>query len=178
MNITKDIVKLFPLKEEPLEKINVDTDCIQFLEFFNDIGFNNETDLLEYIKSDDLVNSYEDSKSANNDVTIVYLVTTLKYQFICKRLLQYCCGDDSAFAFHLPFLAEAIYDLECSYYLMKGNYFKQSLQTLRSILEVTLLHAYFALKYLDRDALEVAVKQKYPSLKEMIGFFKNRKFSN
>ncbi len=77
-------------------------------------------------------------------------------------------ADDTAFSFHLPFLTEATQDIECSLYLMKGNYFKQSLQTLRNALEVTLLHAYFALNYLDYDELDSVLKQRQPPMKEVI----------
>lgn len=66
------------------------------------------------------------------------------------------------------FLAEASFDLECSYYLMQGEYYKQSLQILRNVLEVTLLQAYFALNYLDDKGLGNAMQQKHPSLKELI----------
>lgn len=170
INIPQNIINLLPLKIHSFEQITENTESIKLLYFFDNRLFDNVADLKEFISNDDL---YRNSYIASEDTsTADFLCTALTYQFIAKRLLQYFVGDDTAFAYHLPFLAEATNDIECSYYLMKGGYFKQSLQTLRNVLEVTLLHAYFSLKYLDDDDLQSVIKHKYPNLKELIRFLK------
>lgn len=157
ISIPIEIIKLFPLREQSFENINENTDCIQFLEFWNHFPFDNAADLKEYISNDTFYSSF--LKTSEDTNTGIFIIAIMKYLFTIKRLLQYLVSDDSAFSYHLPFLTEALYDLECSFYIMKGGYFKQSLQTLRSVLEVTLLHAYFGLKFLNNDELEIAVKK-------------------
>jgi len=161
-----EIWALFPLKKQSLQSLNEDTDCIKILDSINGYSFDHLSDLLEHIQTDNFY--LEISKNNGDESTLIHLCTTLKYVFLSKRLLQLFVADDTAFSFHLPFLTEAIQDIECSLYLMKGDYFKQSLQTLRNALEVTLLHAYFALNYLEDEELDNVLKQRQPPMKEVI----------
>jgi hypothetical protein len=160
------IWKLLPLKEESFQDITEKTDCLQILNSIDGTSFDNLSDLKEFIQGDEF---YLSDVAENKDAyTLSLLSTTLKYLFLSKRLLQILVAEDTAFSFQLPYLAEATQDIEASLYLMKGGYFKQSLQTLRNVLEVTLLHPYLALNYLDHEDLREVMKQKHPAIKEII----------
>jgi hypothetical protein len=121
------------------------------------------------VSSNTLYITFKESSSA----PVSKIVQALKYLFTIKRFLQGLVADDSVFSYHLPFLAEAAYDLECSLILVEAGYFKQSLQTLRNVIESILTHAYFALKDLDYEELLLEDNYKTPTFKEMITFLRN-----
>jgi hypothetical protein len=157
-------------KESEFEEINEETDVIVFVDYFSwELGFDNVSDIKEYIPSHEFFNL---TKDTDNKEGIVKVMTSLKYLFASKRILQGLVSDDTVFSFHLPYLAEASYDLECSLDLIYRAYFKQSLQILRNVLEVTLTHAYYALNDMDyHDVLE-SDDHRIPPVKEIIRFLR------
>jgi len=73
-------------------------------------------------------------------------VTAAKYPFALRQMLRGLIGEDFAFCFELPYLAEAEDDLLVSFELATQGRSKQSIQTSRSVLEVTIAHAYFGVR--------------------------------
>jgi hypothetical protein len=92
----------------------------------------------------------------------------LKYLFAAKRVLQGLVASDTVFSFHLPYLTQACYDLDCSILLAKENYFKQALQTLRNVIEVSLTHAYFSFNDMGYDNLMESEDRRIPNFRNLI----------
>jgi hypothetical protein len=93
------------------------------------------------------------------------VISALKYPFVLKRMLQGLILDDTIYTYHLPFLIESASDLEASFLLIENDYFKQSLQTLRNVIELTLAHAYFGLQGLIYEDLDESIDFKMPALR-------------
>ena len=156
-----------PFKENDILEISKKTDFIKFTDFFTEeFSFNNTKDFKEYAKSNSLykkLNKIENPdirKSLTNKVT-----SALKYPFVLKRMLQGLILDDTIYTYHLRFLIESASDLEASFLLIENGYFKQSLQTLRNVIELTLAHAYFGLKGLSYEDLAESIDFRMPSLR-------------
>ena len=155
-------------KDTGIKAISEESDVIIFVDYFSR-GFDNFNDIKEYILSHEFFNL---TKDTDNKDGITKVITTLKYLFASKRVLQGLVTDDTVFSFHLPYLAEASYDLECSVDLIYRGYFKQSLQILRNVIEVTLTHAYYTLNDMDyHDVLE-ADEHRIPPVKDIIRFLR------
>jgi len=155
-------------KESGLEEISEESDVMIFIDYFS-FGFDNINDLREYIPSHELFNL---TKDTDNTEGILKVITVLKYLFASKRVLQGLVLDDTVFSFHLPYLAEASYDLECSVDLIYRGYFKQSLQILRNVIEVTLTHAYYALNDMDYHDVLDSDDHRIPPVKDLIRFLR------
>jgi hypothetical protein len=164
------VKRALSFKEESFETLNEESDVIILVDYFSfDLGFDNIADIKEYIFTHELYNLI---KGINNEEAIIKITTALKYLFAAKQTLQGLVADDTIFSFHLPYLAEASFDLECSVTLIKEWYFKQSLQTLRNVIEVTLTHAFFSLHDVDYNDLVESQDHRIPSLKKMIKFLR------
>lgn len=165
------VKKSLCFKESGIEELSEDSDVIIFTDYFSwNVGFdNNVEDIKEFVSTHGFFNLAKDSE---NKEAILKIITSLKYLFASKRMLQGLVADDSIFCLHLPYLIEASYDMECSISLTQLDYFKQSLQTLRNVIEATLTHAYFALKDMDYDDLLEAEDQRIPPIKEIIRFLR------
>lgn len=166
-NYIKDLI---PFQELQLDKVTADSDIISFIDYLSgDLGFNNENDLKEYISNHDFFILTKDLKE--HQITKI-VTTSLAYLFASKRVLQGLVTDDTIFSYHLPYIAEASYDLECSVALIQLGYFKQSLQTLRNVIEVTLTHGFYALQDIDYEDLLSLDEHKVPILKDIIRFLR------
>jgi len=164
------VKRALSFKKESLETLNEESDVIILVDYFSfDLGFDNIADIKEYITTHEFYNLAKDSE---NKEAIIKIISALKYLFAAKRTLQGLVADDTIFSFHLPYLAEASFDLECSVTLIKEGYFKQSLQTLRNVIEVTSTHAHFSLHDMDYDELVEAQDRRVPPLKKMIKFLR------
>ena len=164
------IVKLLPFSVSDLSEIDEDSDFIEFIEYFAfGLNFDHVEDFNEYVCSSDFYLFFKDIFTENTRE----LILVLKYLYSVKRVLQGLVSDDSIFSYHLPYLAEASFDLECSLVLIKAGYFKQSLQTLRNVIEVTLTHGYFAIKDYDYFDLIETTDYRVPAIKEMIIFLRS-----
>lgn len=82
------------------------------------------------------------------------LIGTLKYPFVFTRVLSGLCGVDDANVLGMPHAFEAERDIDCAIKLASGGHYKQSLQTLRSALELSVCHAYFSAAGLNYDELD------------------------
>jgi len=162
------VKKSLNLKELGIEEITEESDVIVFVDYFS-WNFDNINDIKEYIPSHEFFNL---TKDTDNKEGILKVITSLKYLFASKRVLQGLVTDDTIFSFHLPYLAEASDDLECSVDLIYRGYCKQSLQTLRNVIEVTLTHAYYALNDMDYNDLIEANDQRTPPIKDIIKFLR------
>ena len=170
IEVPEYVKKVLSFKEDTLEELNEETDAIIFVDYFSfELGFDNINDIKEYIATHEF---YSLAKDIDNKEAVTKIITALKYLFATKRILQGLVADDTIFSFHLPYLAEASFDLECSVTLIQEGYFKQSLQTLRNVIEVTLTHAYFSLHDMDYYDLVEAQDHRVPNLKKMIIFLR------
>ena len=160
-----DYVKaILPLKETPVSDVGEESDFILLIDYFVfSAGFDNASDFKEFVAGNSLYQGLVDS----SEETKIKINHSLKYVFSVKRILQGIAADDTAYSFHLPYLTEAVSDLECSFALVEMGYFKQSLQTLRNVLEETLFHAYYAFQGKNYGYLEESV-ERMPNFKSMI----------
>lgn len=161
-----------PLKFIPFKlsnkKISSDLDVIKFLDYFTQYPdfFDNTSDFKEYLKSNNLYLSLDKfpDKDLKNRITNK-IINALKYPFALQRMLQSLVASDTIFTFHLPYLNEAALDMEASFLLIEHGYYKQSLQSLRNVIEVTLAHAYFGLKGLDFYDIASTIDFRMPPLR-------------
>jgi len=158
---------LLPFKEAGL-KIFRKTDFIKFTDFFTeDFNFNNKKDFKEYARSNTLYKKLNKIHDIDTRLILINRITSaLKYPFVLKRMLQGLIIDDTIYTFHLPFMYESISDLEASFLLIENGFFKQSLQTLRNIIELTLAHAFFGLKGLSYDDLIESIDFRMPPFRQ------------
>jgi hypothetical protein len=169
-----------PFEENNILKISRKTDFIVFTGFFTkEFNFNNIKDFKEYTRSNSLykkLNKIEDLEIRGYLVNKI--TSALKYPFVLKRMLQGLILDDTIYTYHLPFLIESASDLEASFLLIENGYFKQSLQTLRNVIELTLAHAYFGLKGLSYEDLAESIDFRMPSLRygknSLLNFLKDQ----
>jgi hypothetical protein len=156
-----------PFKEDHILKVSKKTDFIEFIDFFTEeFNFNNTKNFKEYVRSNSLYKKFNKIGDIQIRETLINKVTsTLKYPFVLKRMLQGLILDDTIYSYHLPFLIESASDLEASFLLIENGYFKQSLQTLRNVIELTLAHAYFGLKGLSYEDLAESIDFRMPSLR-------------
>ncbi|MCW3109866.1 MAG: hypothetical protein JWQ09_4372 [Segetibacter sp.] len=172
VQVPEPIKKLLPFKETNLYGITEDTDVIQFIDWFAfDLAFNNIEDIKEFVYTNSCYLFFKEYSS--DPILEVKLMTALIYLYASKRILQGLVADDTIFSYHLPYLAEAAFDLECSITLIETGYFKQSLQTLRNVIELTLAHAYFAVKDLDFEDLLEDTDKRIPPLRQLIIFLRS-----
>lgn len=169
INIPEIIKQSIAFAERDIEKINEESDVIILTDYMTDMGFENIQDLNEFITTHEF---YIIAKNHENKEGVIKIITALKYLFAAKRVLQGLVADDTIFTFHLPYLTEACYDLDCSVLLAKENYFKQSLQTLRNVIEVSLTHAYYAFQDIDYDDLVESENHRIPEFKNLIKFLR------
>lgn len=161
-----DQKKFIPFKESDITKVSKKTDFIKFIDFFTEeFNFNNVSDFKEYVQANSLFKKLNVTDEDIKKVLLKKVTSALKYPFALKRMLQGLILDDTIYTYNLPFLIESASDLEASFLLIENGYFKQSLQTLRNVIELTLAHAYFGLKGLDFNDLAESIDFRMPSLR-------------
>jgi len=170
VEVPKYIKKILPFEEEKLELISKESNFIAFIDWFAfDLDFEHINDLKEYVASHNFYLFFKEIFPENDDK----LINVIKYLYTCKRVLQGLVADGNIFSFHLPYLAEGSFDLECSITLIESGYFKQSLQALRNVIEVTLIHAFYAIKDIDHEDLIETEDHRAPALKTIISFLRS-----
>jgi len=161
---------LIPFSESNIEEITIETDVIKFTDFFtSDFGFDNIDDFTDYVQSNNLYktinNISKDGGASEHLMFIKKTVTALKYPFCLQRMLEGLVANDAIYTYHLPYLIESASDLESSFLLIEYCYFKQSLQTLRNVIELTLAHAYYGFRGLDFNDLAQSIDFRMPSFR-------------
>jgi hypothetical protein len=149
------LIQSLPFDRCDLTALSNESDVIQFGQVFD---YRADSDLYaEFLAFIDEFNVRDPSLASSESCGDLRLdpdfVTAAKYPFALRQMLRGLIGEDFAFCFELPYLAEAEDDLLVSFELATQGRSKQSIQTLRSVLEVTIAHAYFGVRGEDYERL-------------------------
>lgn len=153
---------LVPFVVQPLDTIDAESDFIRFGDIFDyERGVDVVDEFREFLH--ELFRLSPDDPSVATE-ELVRMASAAKYPFCLRRMLRGVVGEDMAFGAELPYLIEAESDLLAACALAGNAFWKQSLQLLRSVLEVAVAHAYFGLRGDDYFTLLQAPRFRMPPL--------------
>jgi hypothetical protein len=159
------LIQSLPFDRSDLVTLNEESDVIQFASVFD---YRTDSDLCAEFRAfiDEFCVPNRSSASSESDSDVRQdknVITAAKYPFALRQMLRGLVGEDFAFCFELPYLIEAEDDLLVSFELAVQAQSKQSIQMLRSVLEVTIAHAYFGVRGEDYDHLVAISNFRMPS---------------
>jgi hypothetical protein len=159
------LIQSLPFDRSDLTTLNDESDVIQFGQVFD---YRTDSDLCAefraFVDEFYVPNPSSASNESRSDVRLDQdFITAAKYPFVLRQMLRGLVGEDFAFSFELPYLIEAEDDLLVSFELAVQGHFKQSIQMLRSVLEVTIAHAYFGVRGEDHERLATNPDFRMPS---------------
>ena len=96
-------------------------------------------------------------------------VRTLKHSFVLSRIWDACWGFDMANMVGVPYLAESSIDLKSALLLYRLGFLKGSLQSLRSVMETSVIHLYLTAKHVSYGDLRDNNERLPPLTKERKG---------
>jgi hypothetical protein len=159
----EELLRRIPFSIERPADIDDDSD---FIRFGNVFDYQQHIDLLNDFRElliECFQLSLDDTLSASTE--LAEIVSAAKYPFTLRRVLRGVVGEDMAFGFELPYLVEAESDLLAACVLAGQAFWKQSMQLLRSALEVAVAHAYFGLRGDDYHFLLASPRFRMPAFK-------------
>ncbi len=168
MGIPKEMLLLTSgpsFSQEQLCDVSPASDFIRYVEA--DLGYdlfweNNVELFIGLVNESGLINAAHRVLGSGASIEPM-IVQVLKYAFVFRLALNGLSSEDDANVLGLPHAFEACDDLECAMKLAADGHYKQSLQTLRSALELSVCHAYFSVAGLHYEELEATI---VPPLKD------------
>lgn len=167
----EELLRRIPFSVERPADIDNDSD---FMMFGNVFDYERPIDLVGDFREllvECFQLSLDDTMSEATELEAI--VSAAKYPFTLRRVLRGVVGEDMAFGFELPYLVEAESDLLAACVLAGQEFWKQSIQLLRSAPEVTVAHAYFGLRGDDCHFLLASPRFRMPAFKGRGGMLEN-----
>ena len=149
-----ELTKSLPFEKTDMTEVGEQSDFIRFAGVFD---YRVDSDLcdefLDFVNEFHSLTSLQPEEPFHDLTRNEDFVTAAKYPFVLRQILRTFIGQDYVFCIHLPYLVEAEDDLLASLELALLGYSKQAIQMLRSVLEVTIAHAYLGSRAEDYDYL-------------------------
>lgn len=139
-----ELLQRVPFLVEPPADIDHDSDFMRFGDLFDHGPSVDVLDEFQALLLDCFQFSPDETTSEAQG--LAGITGAAKYPFTLRRVLRGVIGQDMAFGYELPYLMEAESDLLAACTLAGHSFWKQSMQLLRSAIEVAVAHAYFGLR--------------------------------
>lgn len=167
----EELMRQVPFAVEPPSAIDDNSDFMKFGSVFD---YERPIDLLDDFR-ELLIECFQFSldETMSEAPDLAGIASAAKYPFTLRRVLRGVVGEDMAFGFELPYLIEAESDFLAACTLAGHAFWKQSMQLLRSSLEVAIAHAYFGLRGDDYGRLAAVPRFRMPTFKGRGGMLEN-----
>lgn len=142
------LLRFVPFSDEKLAEITEDSDFVSFLESYS-LPFGDDEFRLfkDYIYERDVVTISDKVLKSQNFIRVESTVIgAIKHTFAYCRLLATLASRDDLMALHIPHFLESEDDLNVTFPLLGGQRYKNVDQVLRSVIELAVKHAYFAIE--------------------------------
>lgn len=157
------LIGRLPLPDEDGVRLDRNGVYVDFIETFTVYyGCDESREFVRFLREKDFSAACFKRYHVGSHDLWIKAIRTLKHTFALKRMQVGLHGEDMVNFSGIPYLYEAMQDLDSALLLFQLRYPKECLQLLRSTLETTVIHAYLTVKRVDYDALSKADEQPPP----------------